>query len=61
MSLLKNDVKRMIRPQHLLFFLILTILVFLLACGGRMPGDHSDNILRVGLFDNPTNLDPRTY
>ncbi|MEJ2635880.1 MAG: ABC transporter substrate-binding protein, partial [Calditrichia bacterium] len=48
-------------PQRLLFFSILTILVFLLACGGRNGEDHSDYILRVGLFDNPTNLDPRTY
>ncbi len=42
-----------------LFLFLLPLLIF--SCGESDSVGRSDNILKVALFDNPTNLDPRTY
>ncbi|MEJ2537754.1 MAG: hypothetical protein P8048_12020, partial [Calditrichia bacterium] len=42
-----------------IFLTFLLAFVLFLSCQYR--SGHDDNILRVALLDNPTNLDPRTY
>ena len=37
------------------------LLIILLSFSCQYRSGHDDNILRVALLDNPTNLDPRTY
>jgi len=44
--------------KYFTFILISTLVLFNLHCSNLSQSSH--NILRVALFDNPTNLDPRT-
>ena len=47
--------------QRLLMGLILTAILALAGCGEDGPSNIESQHLRAVLFDNPTNLDPRTY
>jgi len=53
----KNDNRN--RILYLPFLLLL--ISFFIFCGSPENNSITNNILRVALFDNPTNLDPRTY
>ncbi|GAB4379805.1 MAG: peptide-binding protein [Calditrichia bacterium] len=45
----------------LMLVLIIFPVIINLNCGSGGGLSESDNVLRVALFDNPTNLDPRTH
>lgn len=44
-----------------ILLLILAVTTLLVNCHQSKTANKSGNVLRVALFDNPTNLDPRTY
>ncbi len=47
--------------RHLIFFFLTGTAFFLAGCSSSPGNSAREPVLQVALFDNPTNLDPRTY